>query len=865
MEERYRPAEIERSVQSLWAERGAFRAMEEPGREKFYCLSMLPYPSGRLHVGHVRNYTIGDVIARYRRMRGLHVLQPIGWDAFGLPAENAAIQNDTPPGEWTRRNIAEMRAQLKRMGFAFDWSREFATCDPEYYRWEQWFFTRLFEKGLVYRANAEVNWDPVDRTVLANEQVVDGRGWRSGAPVERREIPQWFLKITAYAGELLAGLDELEGWPDEVKTMQRNWIGRSAGIDITFDLADGEGELTVFTTRPDTLMGVTSIVIAAEHPLARAAAEDNAEFAAFIEECRHGAVNEAAIETQEKRGHATGFFAVHPLSGERLPIWVANFVLMHYGTGAVMSVPGHDKRDFEFAQKYALPIRQVLARGEENYDVGEWRDWYSDKGDVMRVVNSGHGADGLTSGEAFAHLAKLLEQKGRGKRRTQYRLRDWGVSRQRYWGCPIPIVHCPECGVVPVPNEDLPVRLPDNPRFDGVASPLKSDPDWRKTTCPRCGGAAERETDTFDTFFESSWYFVRYCSPDANAMTDERACYWLPVDQYIGGIEHAVLHLMYARFFYKCMRDADLVPGGEPFTRLLTQGMVVAETFYRDEGARRGWFNRNAVEVERDGKGAALSARLRADGEPVRFGGIEKMSKSKNNGVDPEALIAQYGADTLRLFAVFAAPPEQSLEWSEAGVEGASRFLRRLWRMVHAHVTAAPRGSGRLDREKQATSELRRKLAETIMRVSDDYERRYAFNTAVAANMELVNELMRFSPGEADARALVGEALDAVVRMLAPIVPHIAQALWQALGNNGLVMDAAWPEADESALQRETVELVVQVNGKLRGHIEIAADAARADIETAALGDENVKRHVRDRAVRKIIVVPGRLVNIVIG
>ncbi|MGH8162236.1 MAG: leucine--tRNA ligase, partial [Gammaproteobacteria bacterium] len=720
----YDPAALEREVQALWEEREAFIAREDDERPEFYCLSMLPYPSGRLHVGHVRNYTIGDVIARYRRMRGANVLQPIGWDAFGLPAENAAIQNDTPPAEWTRANIAEMRGQLQRMGFAFDWSREFATCDPEYYRWEQWFFTRLFKEGLVYRAKAEVNWDPVDRTVLANEQVVDGRGWRSGAPVERREIPQWFLKITDFADELLAGLDVLPGWPDEVKTMQRNWIGRSKGLDIRFDLTDDKGEsLSVFTTRPDTLMGVTSIAIAAEHPLARAAAGRDPALAGFIEECRHGAASEAVLETQEKRGRDTGLHVRHPLSGERLPVWVANFVLMNYGTGAVMSVPGHDRRDFEFAHKYDLPIRPVLARKGADYVVGEWQEWYGAKDESVHVVNSGHGMDGLAPAAAFEHAADLLEEKGIGKRRTQYRLRDWGVSRQRYWGCPIPIIYCPECGVVPVPEVDLPVTLPENPRFDGVASPIKTDPEWRKTICPECGGAAERETDTFDTFFESSWYFVRYCSPDAQAMTDRRARYWLPVDQYIGGIEHAVLHLLYARFFYKCMRNEGIVPGDEPFTRLLTQGMVVAETYYRDEGARRSWYKRNEVEVERDAKGAALGARLLSDGKPVTFGGIEKMSKSKNNGVDPEALVARYGADTLRLFAIFAAPPEQSLEWSEAGVEGAARFLRRLWRLVHEHVAALNSNAQGGGDEK----ELRRKLNATIAKVSDDYERRYAF------------------------------------------------------------------------------------------------------------------------------------------
>ncbi len=865
MRERYEPATIEGEVQALWDENKAFAVREDAKRQKFYCLSMLPYPSGRLHVGHVRNYTIGDVIARYRRMRGANVLQPIGWDAFGLPAENAAIERGMAPAEWTRRNIAEMSGQLKRMGFALDWSRAFATCDPDYYRWEQWFFTRLFAKGLVYRANAEVNWDPVDRTVLANEQVVDGRGWRSGAPVERREIPQWFLKITAYADELLAGLDALSGWPDEVKTMQRNWIGRSEGLDIRFDLADGAGEpLQVFTTRPDTLMGATYLAIAAEHPLARACAENNPGLAAFIEECRRGGTSEAALETQEKRGRATGLEVLHPLTGERMPVWVANFVLMNYGTGAVMAVPAHDRRDNEFAHKYDLPIRQVLVHEHEHFNPDAWQNWYDAKDETVEVAHSGHGLDGLAPAEAFERVAVLLETAGKGARRTHYRLRDWGVSRQRYWGCPIPIIHCPQCGPVAVPDADLPVLLPENVRLDGTASPLKENTAWLHVPCPTCGGDAERETDTFDTFFESSWYFVRYCSPDADAMTDARARYWLPVDQYIGGIEHAVLHLMYARFFYKCMRDEKLVPGDEPFTRLLTQGMVVAETFYRDEGVRRRWYNRTEVEVERDDKGAALAARLRADGEPVEFGGIEKMSKSKNNGVDPETLVARYGADTVRLFAIFAAPPEQSLEWSEAGVEGAARFLRRLWRLVHAHVTAVQADqTGGADSETAAA--LRRKLHQTITKVTDDFDRRYGFNTVVAANMELANELARYEPRDTAGRALVGEALSAVVRMLAPIVPHIAQALWQALGGAGLVMDAPWPETDPRALASATVELVVQVNGRLRGHVNVAVDAAHEEIERAALTEENVARHLEGHTIRRVIVVPGRLVNVVVA
>ncbi len=860
--EHYEPGSVETSVQALWEQSGAFNVTERKDARKFYCLSMLPYPSGRLHVGHVRNYTIGDVISRYRRMRGDNVLQPMGWDAFGLPAENAAIQNKTPPAEWTRKNIAAMRDQLKRMGFALDWTREFATCDPEYYRWEQWFFLRLLEKGLVYRASATVNWDPVDQTVLANEQVVDGRGWRSGAPVERREIQQWFLKITDYADELLECLDRMPGWPDEVKTMQRNWIGRSEGLDIRFSV-EGSGEaLQVYTTRPDTLMGVTYLAVAPEHPLARKAAESDADIAAFVDSCRQGGVSEAALETQEKRGLPTPFSAVHPLSGEKLPIWVANFVLMHYGSGAVMAVPGHDHRDFDFAHVYDLPIRQVVALEGETYDTSEWRNWYDAKDERVRIVNSGEDLDGLGFSDAFDRVAQLLEEKGVAERRVQFRLHDWGISRQRYWGCPIPVIHCPGCGVVGVLDEDLPVRLPENVEFQGVASPLKTDPEWRKTTCPKCGGEAERETDTFDTFFESSWYFARYTSPGADAMVDGRAKYWLPVDQYIGGVEHAVLHLLYARFFYKCMRDADLVPGDEPFTRLLTQGMVVAETFYREHGLQREWFNPAEVDVERDAKGATIAARLKSDGEPVKFGGIEKMSKSKNNGVDPESLVARHGADAVRLFAMFAAPPDQSLEWSDAGIEGAVRFLRRFWRLVRDYQALSPPDGAD---DAVAAQSLRRKLHQTIAKVSDDLERRYAFNTAIAANMELANELGRFTAGSQAGYELQGEVLHAMVRMLAPIVPHVAQALWEALGEDGLVMNATWPEADPSALETDEVQLVVQVNGKLRGQIRVGKDISREEIERIALAEENVARHIEGHQVRRVIVVPGRLVNVVVG
>ncbi|HEB99354.1 MAG TPA: leucine--tRNA ligase [Thiotrichales bacterium] len=861
MDEYYDPQAIETAAQKAWEDGEVFRAREEEGRETFYCLSMFPYPSGRLHMGHVRNYTIGDVIARYQRMQGKNVLQPMGWDAFGLPAENAAMQNKVPPAEWTYRNIDYMREQLKRLGFGYDWSREIATCRPEYYRWEQWFFTRLYEKGLVYKKMATVNWDPVDQTVLANEQVIDGRGWRSGALVERREIPQWFMKITAYADELLEKLDELEGWPEAVRTMQRNWIGRSEGLELEFGIEGRDETLTVFTTRPDTLMGVSYVAVAAEHPLAREAAEGNPELEAFIEECRAGETSEAALETMEKKGMDTGLKALHPVSGEPVPIWVANFVLMGYGTGAVMAVPAHDQRDWEFARKYGLPIRQVIfpADGSEA-DVSEAA--YTEKG-VLR--NSGQ-FDGLDFQGAFDAIADHVESRGRGRRTVNYRLRDWGVSRQRYWGCPIPIVNCPDCGAVPVPEDQLPVVLPEDIEFDGTGSPLKKLREFIDTTCPKCGGPAERETDTFDTFMESSWYYARYCCPDNDrAMLDERADYWLPVDQYIGGIEHAILHLLYARFYHKLLRDEGLVKSDEPFTRLLTQGMVVAETYYRtDEKGQKVWFNPAEVEVERDDKGRVIGARLKADGQPVEVGGIEKMSKSKNNGVDPQVLIDRYGADTVRLFTMFAAPPDQSLEWSDAGVEGAFRFLKRLWKMVAAHVAAGPAPVLDVSVLDEAQKALRRQTHQTIVKVSDDIGRRQTFNTAIAAVMELVNAIGRFGDESPAGRAVVQEALETVVLLLAPIVPHACHALWQALGHEDAVVNARWPEADESALSQESVQIVVQVNGKVRARIQVPADADKATVEAAALADSNVQRFTEGKTVRKVIVVPGKLVNVVV-
>jgi leucyl-tRNA synthetase len=866
MQEQYQPSAIEQAAQAYWETHKSFEVREEPGREKYYCLSMFPYPSGKLHMGHVRNYTIGDVISRYQRMLGKNVLQPMGFDAFGLPAENAAIANDTQPAKWTYANIEYMKVQLKRLGFAYDWSRELATCRPEYYRWEQLLFTRLLKKGLVYRKNAVVNWDPVEQTVLANEQVVDGRGWRSGALVERREIPQWFLKITAYAQELLDDLDQLGGWPEAVKTMQRNWIGRSEGLELQFAVEGQDQPLTVYTTRPDTLMGVTYVAVAAEHPLAQQAAAGNPALAEFLKEASRSGVAEADVETMEKKGMPLGISAIHPISGEKVPVWVANFVLMGYGTGAVMAVPAHDERDFAFAQKYGLPIRQVIAVGDEAYDATRWQDWYADKtSPQMRVVNSGR-FDGLNYAQAFEAMVQHFEAAGTGRRRVNFRLRDWGVSRQRYWGCPIPVIYCAKCDAVPVPEDQLPVVLPEDVAFTGVKSPIKADPEWRKTTCPNCGGPAERETDTFDTFFESSWYFARYASVDNDrAMLDERANYWLPVDQYIGGIEHAILHLLYARFFHKLMRDEGMVASDEPFANLLTQGMVIKETYYREAAdGKKTWYSPTDIDLELDAKGQPLKAILRADGQPVVIGGVEKMSKSKNNGVDPQALVDEYGCDTARLFAMFAAPPEQSLEWRDDGVEGATRFLKRLWRGVYQHLQrgAAPV----LDKNQlnDAQKALRRKLHETIAKVGDDYGRRKTFNTAIAAVMELMNEALRLDDDSAQSRAVLQEVWESVVLMLNPIVPHICHALWQSLRGSEDLLAQHWPAVDEAALVRDSIAMVVQVNGKLRGNIQVPASATQDQIAAIAEADENVAKFIAGQPIRKKVVVPGKLVNFVV-
>ncbi len=812
----YKHAEIEAEAQQFWESNKCFSAFEDDEREKFYCLSMFPYPSGRLHMGHVRNYTIGDVVSRYQRMQGRNVMQPMGWDAFGLPAEGAALKHGLPPAQWTRENIAYMRAQLQSLGFAYDWDRELATCDQDYYRWEQWFFTRLFAKGLAYKKAAVVNWDPVDQTVLANEQVIDGKGWRSGAVVERREIPQWFLRITDYADELLAGLDDLD-WPEPVKIMQRNWIGRSEGVEVDFSVADSDQVLRIYTTRPDTLLGVSYMAVAAEHPLALAAVKENPELQAFLDECQRIAVSEAVIETMEKKGMALDVHVIHPISGDKVPVWVANFVLMGYGTGAVMAVPAHDQRDFEFAKKYGLPIRQVIEpAGSEACDME--KEAFVVKG---VLTNSGK-YNTLSSADAFNAIADDLEAAGTGGRRTNYRLRDWLISRQRYWGTPIPVINTEDGEQKPVGDADLPVVLPEEITLDGAGSPLNSMSEFLDTVDPETGKAARRETDTFDTFMESSWYYARFCCPDASlSMLDERSNYWLPVDLYIGGIEHAILHLLYARFFHKLLRDQGLVKSDEPFKRLLTQGMVL-----------------------KDGA---------------------KMSKSLGNTVDPEGLINEYGADTVRLFMMFAAPPEQTLEWSDEGVKGAFRFIRRLWGSVQTHIESAA-GNEQVDKLRldDRQKEFRRRVHDTIAKVSDDVGRRYTFNTAIAATMELINTVNKYELHDVIDHALVREALESVVLLLSPIVPHVCHKMWQQLGHKEAVIDAPWPVPDESARVSSRVTLVVQVNGKLRARVDLAADASKEEAECAALEDVNVQRFIAGKEIRKVIVVPGKLVNVVV-
>ena len=819
MNEDYQPHEIEAEVQSRWQQSNTFKAVEDESQEKFYCLSMFPYPSGRLHMGHVRNYTIGDVISRYQRMQGKNVMQPMGWDAFGLPAENAALKNKVPPAKWTHENIGYMRSQLQRLGFAYDWDRELATCTPEYYKWEQWLFTRLFEKGLVYKKKSIVNWDPVDQTVLANEQVIDGRGWRSGELVERREISQWFLKITQYADELLECVKELDGWPEQVQVMQQNWIGRSEGLQFSFNVEGGLPSMQVYTTRPDTLMGVSYVAIAPEHELASIAAKDNSNVATFIEKCKQRKVAEAELNTAEKVGVATGLFALHPITGEKLPIWVANFVLIEYGTGAVMSVPAHDQRDWEFARKYDLPIKQVIfpKKSAQQSDVSQQA--VAEKG----VLKESGEWDGLTSEQAFIAISEKIEAAKQGQRMVNFRLRDWGISRQRYWGCPIPMIYCDDCGAVAVPESDLPVKLPENVEVTGAGSPLATMSEFVNVACPKCSKPAKRETDTFDTFFESSWYYARYCSADnKDKMLDERANYWLPVDQYVGGIEHAVLHLLYARFFHKLMRDEGLIDSDEPFTNLLTQGMVL-----------------------KDGT---------------------KMSKSKGNTVDPEQLIEKFGADTVRLFTMFAAPPDNSLEWIDTGVDGSARFLKKLWRFIYLHLQANATAPAAINLAElnPAQKKLRNKIHSTIKKVSDDIGRRYTFNTAIAANMELLNDLSALKQQDENDRAVIREGIEAIVLMLSPIVPHICSDLWGSLGHTNQIESQPWPKYDEQALVRDTLELMVQVNGKLRDKINVAADAEDELIKTTALNSEKIQNHIKQQPVKKIIVVKGRLVNIVV-
>jgi len=866
MHEHYQPREIENAAQSFWDAQKSFEVSEQPGKETYYCLSMFPYPSGKLHMGHVRNYTIGDVIARYQRMQGKNVLQPMGWDAFGMPAENAAMKNNVAPAKWTYENIAYMKSQLRSLGLAVDWSREVTTCKPDYYRWEQWLFTRLFEKGVIYRKNGTVNWDPVDQTVLANEQVIDGRGWRSGALIEKREIPMYYFKITAYADELLESLDELPGWPEQVKTMQRNWIGKSRGMEVQFpyhvDSIGEAGSLKVFTTRPDTLMGATYVAVAAEHHLATLAARNNPELQAFIAECKGGSVAEADVATQEKKGLPTGLFVEHPLTGEQLPVWVANYVLMHYGDGAVMAVPAHDERDFEFAHKYNLPVKSVVRTSSGDTNPAPWQDAYGEYGSL---INSGE-FNGLDFAGAFDAIEAALIKKNLGASRTQFRLRDWGISRQRYWGCPIPIIHCNTCGDVPVPQDQLPVVLPEDVVPDGAGSPLARMPEFYECSCPKCGAPAKRETDTMDTFVESSWYYARYASPhyEGGLVDPKAADHWLPVDQYIGGIEHAILHLLYARFFHKLMRDEGLVSSNEPFKNLLTQGMVVAETYYRRE-ANGGytWYNPADVELERDSKAKIIGAKLISDGLPVEIGGTEKMAKSKNNGVDPQSMIEQYGADTCRLFMMFASPPDMSLEWSDSGVEGSHRFLKRVWRLAQAHVTQGLPGKLELATLNDEQKAIRRSIHLAIKQASQDVGQHHKFNTAIAQVMTLMNVLEKAAQGTEQDRALVQEGLETVALLLAPITPHISHELWHRLGHPGAIIDAGWPVLDDSALVQDSLQLVIQVNGKLRGQIDMPASASREEIEAAARVNENVLRFTDGLTIRKVIVVPGKLVNIV--
>ncbi|HEY8537806.1 MAG TPA: leucine--tRNA ligase [Steroidobacteraceae bacterium] len=883
MQERYDPAAVETQAQAFWEETRAFEAKEDPSRPKYYCLSMFPYPSGRLHMGHVRNYTIGDVISRFMRMNGYSVLQPMGWDAFGLPAENAAMANGVPPAKWTYDNIAYMKRQLQSLGFAIDWTREVTTCKPEYYRWNQWLFLRMLERGIAYKKTGIVNWDPVDQTVLANEQVIDGRGWRTGALVEKREIPMYYLRITDQAQELLDALNELPGWPERVRTMQANWIGRSEGVRIGFPYElDGERHvLNVFTTRADTVMGVTFCAVAAEHPLAAHAAKNNPELAAFIEECKRGTAMEAEIALMEKKGMPTGLFVEHPLSGEKIPVWVGNYVLMTYGEGAVMGVPAHDERDFGFAKKYGLPIKFVICPADLGYGLRATGDgqnvpdeWLPSFAEYGVCINSGK-YDGMTYQQAVDAVAADLKAKNLGDKQVQWRLRDWGISRQRYWGCPIPLIHCDSCGDVPVPDEDLPVLLPEGLVPDGTGNPLAKLESFVKCTCPKCGAPARRETDTMDTFVDSSWYFVRFACPDNDeAMCDERADYWLPVDQYIGGIEHAILHLLYSRFWTRVMNDLGLVKVREPFKNLLTQGMVLNEAFSRTVGGKRQYFWAHELNIERDAHRVVISATAKADGQPVDYEGWTTMSKSKNNGVDPQQLVAEYGADSVRLFMMFKSPPEDTLEWSDEGVEGAARFMRRLWRTVYEHVQGnGPRATGegrsgigaaRSETLTDAQRAMRRAAHATLAKVTDDIGRRRTFNTAIAAVMELMNTLAKFDDRSEQGRAIVQETLELIVLMLAPIVPHATHALWQALGHSDPLIDHPWPKPDPSALVQDTLEIAVQINGKVRGRVTVSADASDQDVLNAALAEPNVAKWVEGKPLKMWKYVKGKLLTMAV-
>jgi len=864
MQEKYHPSEIEQAAQAHWEQSAAFRAVENSALPKYYCLSMFPYPSGKLHMGHVRNYTIGDVLSRYHRMRGFNVLQPMGWDAFGLPAENAAMANNVPPAKWTYDNIAYMKQQLRALGFALDWQRELATCTPQYYKWNQWLFLRMLERGIAYKKTGTVNWDPVDQTVLANEQVIDGRGWRTGALVEKREIPMYYLAITKYADELLDSLETLPGWPERVKTMQANWIGKSHGVRFAFpyELEGEQGKLWVFTTRVDTLMGVSFCAVAAEHPLAAHAARNNPELAAFVEECKHGKAAEAELATMEKRGMPTGIFVAHPLTGEKIEVWVGNYVLMSYGEGAVMAVPAHDERDFAFAKKYALPIKPVIALPGKTYSLEAWEPWYADKERGV-CVNSGK-YDGLGFAAAVEAIAADLKARDLGDLQVTYRLRDWGVSRQRYWGCPIPLIHCPSCGVVPVPDAELPVVLPEDCVPDGTGNPLAKRADFVDCACPKCGRPAKRETDTMDTFVDSSWYYARYCCADNTAaMVDGRSDYWMPVDQYIGGIEHAILHLLYSRFWSKVMRDLGLVGYDEPFAKLLTQGMVLNEIFFRkplgEGGGRIVYFNPAEVELQFDDKGNRSGAVLKSDGLPVESGGIGTMSKSKNNGVDPQALVDQYGADTARFFMMFAAPPEQTLEWSDSGVEGSFRFLKRLWAFCHAAGDAVRAAGSMPEKPTSAAALLRREIHVNLKQANYDIGK-HQFNTVASAAMKMLNALERAPRQEA---AVIAEGLSILLRLLSPITPHICHALWRELGYGDDILAASWPEPLAAALVQEEIELVLQINGKHRGSLRLPAGAAKEEIERAALASDAARKHLEGRPAKKVVVVPGRLVNVV--